>query len=90
MRLYNQEPDPYWEGGDNDIYNGNFYVRKLLCNSVEKGVCNTKWDVYKGSMEHVEFYRERINKLYNQIKMGEVELIDRETWKEIYLKVGNK
>jgi hypothetical protein len=83
MRLYDQEPDPYWRGGDNDIYNGNFLVRELICNSVQKGVCDAKWDVYKASKEHVEFYRDRIETIYNQIKMGEVKLIDRESWKSM-------
>ena len=91
MRLYNQEPDTYAGEGDHDpVINGNERVLISLRGNVPKSLRPKRRYVGLYNKEVELYLQEVIEHLYNQIKMGEAELIDRETWKEIYLKVGNK
>ena len=84
MLLYNQEPDTYWEGGDHDpIINGNKIVLELLLENIPYHFRPYRKYISEYS-ERAEKYDNRIVlELYNQIKNGEIALIDKETWKSM-------
>ena len=84
MRVYNQEPDSYWAGGDHDpIINGNERVLRSLQLNIPVNLRPKRKYLGDYSHEGEMELQEVIEQLYNQIKMGEVKLIDRETWKSM-------
>jgi hypothetical protein len=84
MRLYNQEPDTYWEGGDHDpIINGNQIVLELLIDNIPYHLRPYRKYLGEYSEEAESEVDKIVLELYNQIKNGEIALIDRETWKSM-------
>lgn len=84
MLLFNQEPDTYWAGRDHaPMINGNEIVLELLLENIPYHL--------RPYRKYISEYSERAEKddnrivleLYNQIKNGEIALIDRETWKSM-------
>jgi len=84
MRLYKKESDTYWAEGDHDdIINGDKIVLNLLCPNIDDERCLRRGDIGRYNDDAINEVQETIEQLYNQIKMGEVKLIDRETWKSM-------